>query len=70
MHSIEFPLLSCSEKNLKMPWKNLRENSGNFVSQECGHPVQDLFKIVKYIQLLTLYSNIWDNLNVQKFPRV
>ena len=33
-----FSLLSCSGKKLKYPG-NLRENSGNLVSQKCGHPV-------------------------------
>ena len=35
--SFNFPLLSCSGKNLKCP-ENLRENSENLVSQKCGHP--------------------------------
>ena len=30
-----FSLLSCSAKQLKIPWKT---HSGNLVSQNCGHP--------------------------------
>ena len=35
---LNFPLLSFSGKNLKIPWKS-QGNSGNLVSQKCGHPV-------------------------------
>ena len=39
---INFSLLSCSGKKLKISRKTqgkLRGNSGNLVSQKCGHPV-------------------------------
>ena len=41
MHSTNFSLLSCSGKKFEISWKTqgkLRENSGNLVSQKCGHP--------------------------------
>ena len=34
---LNFPLLSCSGKKFKVPWKS-QGNSGNLVSQKCGHP--------------------------------
>ena len=37
MHSIEFLSWVAQGKSLKYPG-NLRENSGNLVSQKCGHP--------------------------------